>query len=73
MPQTLEEATFAASVGEMLNLAFQNSGGNHDTLIFHIVVLGNYFQLLLVRTKGERLKKMKTMKIMVLLNHLYVS
>lgn len=75
VPKTLEEAALA--VDEMLNLAFQNSGGNRDTLFFHNVVLRNYFQLLPVKTVGMTVgtkesdpRKMKTAtKTMVLLNH----
>ena len=75
VPKTLEEAALA--VDEMLNLAFQNSGGNHVILLFHIVVLRNYFQSLLVRIVGKTVetkgsdpeKTMRTTKTTVLLNH----
>lgn len=51
VPKTLEEAALA--VDEMLNLAFQNSGGNRDALFFHNVVLRNLLPVAPGEDSGE--------------------
>lgn len=51
MPKTLEEAALA--VDEMLNLAFQNSGGKCDALFFYNVVLRNLLPVAPGEDSGE--------------------